>query len=256
MLIDTHAHLTDEVYEGAEALIASMKADGLEKIITVGYDLDSSKQGLDIAKKHKDIYCAVGVHPSNAQSLTHDVFDELLDLSREPKVVAIGEIGLDYHYDDTDREKQLRWLNRQLDVVEAAELPVCFHVRDSYEDMQKVFAARRSSMKAGGVMHCFSGSLETALYYISEGFYISFAGAVTFKNAKKFPDILRALPLDRILVETDAPYLSPHPHRGEVNYPARVSLTAAFIAGVLGLEPQEFAAQTTKNAYAAFPKLR
>lgn len=256
LLIDTHAHLTDACYGGADDLIAAMKTDGLDKIITVGYDLASSRAGLAIAAAHRDVYCAVGVHPSNAQALEADIFDALLSLTQAEKAVAVGEIGLDYHYDDTDRDKQLRWLNRQLDVVAACGLPVCFHVRDAYEDTQRALDARGADIRGGAVMHCFSGSKETALHYADRGYYISFAGAVTFKNANKFPEIIRALPLDRILVETDAPYLSPHPFRGETNYPKRVALTAQKIAEILGKDFEEIAALTRQNAYRAFPKMR
>ena len=255
MLIDTHAHLTDSRYDGAESIISSMRADGLEKIITVGYDVESSAECVKIAEEHKDVYCAVGVHPSDAQKLSSDPCERLLKLSRSPKCAAIGEIGLDYFYPDTDREKQLYWLDRQLEMAGESGLPVCFHVRDAYEDMLRAVKRNISNLKNGAVMHCFSGSLETALTYLDMGFYISFSGSVTFKSAKKFYDIIPALPLDRILVETDCPYLKPHPHRGELNYPRFVRFQAEKIAEIRDMDYAEVERITTENAYRAFPKL-
>ena len=138
MLIDTHAHLTDEVYGGAKEIISSMESDSLEKIITVAYDLESARSCVRLAEQNENIYCAVGVHPDNSQYLDADPREELYRLSRSPKCVAIGEIGLDYHYESTQKDKQIYWLNRQLELVEQASLPVCFHVRDAYEDFYGV----------------------------------------------------------------------------------------------------------------------
>ena len=256
MLIDTHAHLTDERYGGGQAIIDSMPEDGLEKIITVGYNLESSLRCLEIARRNKNVYCAVGVHPSDAQELTSDPCEQLLQLSKDDKCVAIGEIGLDYFYPETDREKQIYWLEKQLDVVLKSGLPICFHVRDAYEDMDKVLAKNADKLKNGVVMHCFSGSRETAQKYVGMGFYISFSGSVTFKNAKKFYDIVPVVPLDRILIETDCPYLTPHPHRGETNYPRFVRFQAEKIAEILGLSFDEVAAITTDNAYRIFTKMK
>ena len=255
MLIDTHAHLTDERYCGAKDIIDSMRADGLEKIITVSYDLDSSIKSLELAKANKDIYCAVGVHPDNAQSLTDDPCEKLLALSRDSKCVAIGEIGLDYFYDSTDKPKQAYWLDRQFELVEQADLPVIFHIRDAYEDMEKVLKQNLNKLKKGAVVHCYSGSLETALKYIDMGFHISFTGSITFKNAKKFPDIIKALPLERIMLETDCPYLAPTPHRGELNYPKFVKYQAERIAEILEMDASEVERITTENAYKFFEKM-
>lgn len=157
MLIDTHAHLTDSRYDGAESIISSMRADGLEKIITVGYDVESSAECVKIAEEHKDVYCAVGVHPSDAQKLSSDPCERLLKLSRSPKCAAIGEIGLDYFYPDTDREKQLYWLDRQLEMAGESGLPVCFHVRDAYEDMLRAVKRNISNIKNGAVCTAFPG---------------------------------------------------------------------------------------------------
>lgn len=256
MLIDTHAHLTDERYGGAEKIIADMPDDGLERIITVGFDLDSSKKCVEIAEHNEAVYCAVGVHPSDTQKLTADPCDELTALSKSPKCVAIGEIGLDYFYPDTDRKVQNYWLDRQFELVQNCGLPVCFHVRDAYEDMFAAVKRNYAKIKNGAVLHCFSGSLETALSYIDMGFYISFSGSITFKNAKKFYDIIPALPLERILIETDSPYLTPHPHRGETNYPKMVRYQAEKIAEIRDMDYAEVERITTDNAYGIFKKMK
>ena len=257
-LIDTHAHLCDEVYGGAEDVIANMGADGLSRIITVAYDLPSAEFNRELSAKHENIWFAAGVHPNNADE--NGVSDEecarLLELSKDGKCVAIGEIGLDYHYESTNKTNQKDALVKQLAVAESAELPVAFHIRDSYEDAYEIIKANRGKIKKSAVMHCFSGSLETAKQYLDMGFYISFSGSVTFKNAKKFPEIIKSIPLDRLLVETDAPYLTPHPFRGQTNYPKFVRLTAQKIAEILGKDEDEIARITTENAKRLFFKMK
>lgn len=256
MLIDTHAHLIDDVYDGAQDVIDSMASDGLEKIITVAYDLDSSRKCVDVSEKNANIYCAVGIHPDNSQYLEDDPRDELFTLSKSSKCVAIGEIGLDYHYESTDKVKQNYWLDKQFELVEQSGLPVCFHVRDAYEDFYDSVKRNLNKIRAGAVVHCFSGSKETALQYLDLGFYISFTGSITFKNARKFPDIIRALPMDRILIETDCPYLAPTPHRGELNYPRYVKYQAEKIAEIREMAVDEVIKATTDNAYRIFTKMR
>ncbi len=254
-LVDTHAHLTDPRLDVRE-IIASMDADGLDRIITVGYNMETSAGGLAIAKTDPRVFCCLGFHPSNAHEVKDGDYDKLLAFSKDEKVVAIGEIGLDYHYDDTDKPVQRAALLRQLDLVKAADLPAVFHLRDAEGDMNALIAENRGKLPRGGVMHCFSGSLETARFYADLGFYISFSGSVTFKNAKKFSEIVRGLPLDRILIETDCPYLAPEPFRGRLNYPKYVRYQAERIAEILGKTFEEVAALTAKNAYGCFEKLK
>ncbi len=254
MLIDSHAHLTDPHFD-AEKIIADMNADGLEKIITVGCDPVSSRECRDIAEAHENIYFSVGVHPDDSQRLTCDPCAELLELSKSPKCVAIGEIGLDYHYDSTEREVQKKWFERQLCFAEEADLPVIFHIRDAYEDAEKIIRGHIDRLKRGGVVHCFSGSRETAEIFLKMGLHISFTGSITFKNAKKFAEIIGAVPLDRILVETDCPYLTPEPHRGETNYPKYVRFVAEKIAEYKNLDFAEVARATRANTYRLFYKL-
>lgn len=256
MLIDTHAHLTDERYDDVEKnIIGQMAADGLDRIVSVGYNYASSMGSFELSQKHDNIYCALGFHPSNTGEVTADAYDEILKLSNNKKVVAIGEIGLDYHYDDTDKPTQKRELLAQLELVKAANLPVMFHLRDAYEDMLKIVKENMDKMPNGGVMHCFSGSLETAREYVKLGFYISFSGTITFKNAKSYPDIIKSIPRDKILIETDCPYLAPTPFRGQTNYPKYVRYQAERIAEILGLSYEEVEEFTGKNAMTLYPKL-
>lgn len=255
MLIDTHAHLTDPVYGGAEEIIADMESDGLERIIAVGYNEFTSAYSVAIAEAHEKVYAAVGVHPSDANKVGQGYLGALAELAERDKCVAIGEIGLDYHYEDTDKEAQKRVLTEQLELVREVKLPAAFHVRDAYGDFYDIIKAHRYCLGAGGVMHCFSGSKETALTYVDMGFYISFSGSITFKNSRA-GEIIAALPMDRILIETDCPYLAPTPHRGTTNYPKYVRCQAEKIAEVRGMDAEEVIAITSQNAYRAFPKLK
>lgn len=256
MLIDTHAHLTDERYGGAREIIDDMTADGLERIITVGYDMESSRECKRIAESNAAIYFDAGVHPSDSQRLSADPADELVALCADPKCVAVGEIGLDYHYDDTDRKTQIYWLERQLEVVDQTGLPACFHVRDAYEDFETVIRRNLGKLKGGAVLHCYSGSKETAEKFVDLGFYVSFSGSVTFSNAKKFYGIVPVVPRDKILIETDCPYLAPVPYRGKTNYPRYVRKQAEKIAEILDEDYAEIKRLTTDNAYRIFPKMQ
>lgn len=256
MLIDTHAHLTDERYGGAREIIDNMLADGLERIITVGYDMQSSRECRRIAEENERIYFDAGVHPSDSQRLTADPVEELVGLASHPKCVAIGEIGLDYHYDDTDRKTQIYWLERQLEAAEETGLPVCCHVRDAYEDFETVARRNLGKLSGGAVLHCYSGSKETAEKFVDLGFYVSFSGSVTFSNAKKFYDIVPVVPRDRILIETDCPYLAPVPYRGTTNYPRYVRKQAEKIAEILGEDYAAVERMTTENAYRIFGKMK
>lgn len=255
MLIDTHAHLTDPVYGGAKEIIAQMEQDGLERIVAVGYNEFTSAYSVRIAEQNEKIFAAVGVHPSEADKAGQGYLGTLAELAASDKCVAIGEIGLDYHYEDTDKRAQERVLCEQLELVRQLRLPAIFHVRDSYGDFYDIIRQNRACLRAGAIMHCFSGSKETALAYVDMGYYISFSGSITFKNSRA-AEIIAALPLDRILIETDCPYLAPTPHRGETNYPKYVRLQAEKIAQVRNMPVEEIVEITRNNAYAAFPKLK
>ena len=259
MLIDTHAHLTDERYRGAASVIADMERDNLARIIAVGYDMATSEGSRDLAERHDKIFFAAGIHPSEANALTTAEIDaacaRLKELAAHKKCVAIGEIGLDYHYEGTDPQKQRALLLAQLDVAQATGLPVAFHVRDAYGDFTDLIRTHLHKLPARGVMHCFSGSKELALAYADMGFYVSFSGSITFKNATKFPEILAALPRERVLIETDCPYLAPTPFRGQTNYPKYVAYQAQKIAEVWGCSVAEVEDLTLGNAFACFEKL-
>ncbi|MCL2675649.1 MAG: TatD family hydrolase, partial [Firmicutes bacterium] len=181
--------------------------------------------------------------------------DELLALSKHPKCVAIGEIGLDYHYDDADPQLQQYWFLRQLEVVEQSGLPTIIHLRDADGDMQKIVKVNRARFKAPAVLHCFSGSVESAAFYLSQGFYISFAGVITYQNARRYADIVRSIPKGRLLIETDCPYLTPEPFRGRLNVPAHIKFVAAKAAEYLSVTEDEVAEITRENAYRLFTKM-
>lgn len=255
MLIDTHAHLTDPKYHGAKEIIDGMTADGLERIICVGFNEFSSAYSVKLAEENEKIYAAVGVHPSDAPDAGQGYINALRELSYSDKCVAIGEIGLDYHYEDTDKDAQHRALCEQIELAVETKLPVAFHVRDAYGDFYEVMKNYADRLKGNGVMHCFSGSKETALIYAEMGFYISFSGSITFKNSRA-GEIITALPMEKILIETDCPYLAPTPHRGEINYPKYVRYQAEKIAEVRGMTVDEVIDITTENAYRAFPKMK
>lgn len=256
MLIDTHAHLTDERYGGAQDIIDNFAADGLERAVTVGYDLPSSRAGAALAAANAAVYFTAGFHPSETGKIEDGDYDELLRLAAHPKCVAIGEIGLDYFYDDTDKSTQIRRLNEQLDVVAQSGLPAVFHVRDAYGDFDKIIGQNLHKLKGGAVLHCFSGSKEFAADYVKKGFYVSFSGSITFKNAVRAPEIVPSIPRDRLLVETDCPYLTPVPFRGKLNYPAYVRYTAAKAAEFRGETLEYLAGYTTENAYRFYFKMR
>jgi TatD DNase family protein len=256
MLIDSHCHLTDELLrDKAEDIINGLASVGIDKVVTIGIDLASSKECVALAQKHPSVYATVGIFPSDACLLTTDPCEELLTISKDDNVVAIGEIGLDYHYDD-DKDKQKYWFDRQLSLVGKADLPVVFHIRDAYEDVWDIVRAHKTDLKRGGVLHCYSGSYEYARQFLDLGFYVSFSGTVTFKNAAKAPECAAKLPLERILVETDSPYLAPVPLRGTLNEPKNVAYTARKIAEIRNITFEQVARATSQNAYDLFFKMK
>lgn len=251
-MIDSHCHLTDERYNGAGDVIAALARDGLEAVVTVGYDTASSRAAAALAETDARVFAAAGIHPSE---FTHeDDFDGIMPLLTHPKVVAYGEIGLDYHWDEPDRELQKRKFIAQLELAMAAGLPIIVHSRDCDGDMLPLLKSFAPNIKNGLVMHCFSSSAEIAREYVKLGFYISFAGPVTYKNADK-GDAIRAVPDDLLLAETDCPYLTPMPHRGKLNYPAYVRYTLERLAVERGRSFDELEALTSRNARRLFHKM-
>jgi TatD DNase family protein len=248
MLIDTHAHLQDrKLYGDIDNVLQRAKEAGVEKIVCVGYDLSSSQEALQLAQKYKQIYAAVGVHPHDAQTLTPEVLEKLRILAKDPRVVAIGEIGLDYYRDLSPRDKQKEAFIQQIRMAHAIGKPIIIHDRDANQDVMEIIK-REKAGKNQGVMHCYSGSLPLALESIKEGFYISFAGPLTYKNARKAQEVAAKIPMDRLLVETDCPYLTPEPLRGKVNEPAHVRYVAEKMAQLRNQHLDELAYITGRNA--------
>lgn len=261
MWIDSHAHLNDEAFrDDYQQVTEEMEAQNIGAVIVPGFDLPSSERAVELASQKPNIWAAVGIHPHDAKGWNLKIAARLEELLRVPKVVALGEIGLDYHYNYSTREEQLAAFEAQLRMAGQYNKPVIIHNREAHQDTLEVLAQyvrRRQSVKNSGdsvwgVMHCFSGSLETAVQCIKFGLMISFAGAITFQNAAKLREVAEKLPLSRILVETDAPYLSPHPFRGRRNEPSRVILIGAKLAEIKGLPVDEVMKTTTANCRELF----
>ena len=243
-MIDSHCHLTDPYYGGGEDIIKNMAADGLEALVTVGYDARTSAECARLAA-NDGVYATVGLHPGEIKE--GDDLGGILPLLRLPKVVALGEIGLDYHWDDVPREVQKKYFEMQLEAACEYRKPVVIHSRDCDGDMLPILKNWAKRLPAGLVMHCFSSSAELAKEYVRLGFYISFAGPVTFKNAKR-GDAIRAVPDELLLAETDSPYLSPVPHRGEKNRPSNVRYVIEKLALERGTDFAAVERITTENA--------
>lgn len=252
MLFDTHVHLNDLKYEAdLEKVIENALAHDVTRMLVVGFDQRTNQRAIQLAQTHPFIYASVGWHPVDAIDLTEELFQELTEQARHPKVVAIGECGLDYYWDKSPKDIQRTVLDRQIQLAKEVQKPLIIHMRDSVAATLE--ALREEDAKAiGGVMHCYSGSLETAREFIKLGFKISLAGPVTFKNGRRPQEVAAAIPLEELLIETDAPYLSPEPYRGKRNEPANVSLVAQKIAQLKGLSYEEVGRKTTENALSLF----
>ncbi len=252
MLIDSHAHLDDKRFNrDRKKLIENFENDGLELVVNIGADLKSSIDSVKLAEEYENIYAAVGVHPHSAKELDDDMLEIIRSFASREKVVAIGEIGLDYYYDNSPRDVQKIWFKKQLDLAKEVDLPVVIHTRDaSQETFDILKEAQDGTLR--GVLHCYSGSLEMALEYIKMGFYISIAGPVTFKNSKESKKVAQGVPLERLLIETDSPYLTPEPNRGKRNEPAYVRYVAAEIAELRGISYEELIEATSRNTKELF----
>jgi len=257
MFIDVHAHLNDRrLAPQADAIVSNMEEDSLLAIINTGYDRPSSELGLALASKYPNVYTTLGIHPHDAKDAKAKDFDYFRENANNPKVVAIGEIGLDFYYDHSDRAVQKEVFVQQLELADALGLPVVFHLRDAFAEFEKIIAQNKCYLNNGGLLHCYSGSKEMAQVFSKKyDFYFSFGGAITFKNAKK-EDIINSIPRERLLLETDCPYMTPEPHRGKVNYPKYIVLVAQKLAIVLNLPIQEVARITENNAKTLFKRLR
>ena len=246
MLFDTHAHMDDHAFdEDREALLASLPGAGLGLVMNPGCSLESSRNAVALAEQYDYIYAAVGSHPDVADEVNDAVLEEYRKLCKlNPKVKAIGEIGLDYHYEDIPREIQLQAFRAQMALARELDLPVIVHEREAHEDGMAVV---REFPEVRGVFHCYSGSAEMARQLVDKGWYIGFTGVLTFKNARKSVEVASAIPLDRIVLETDCPYMSPVPFRGKRNDPGKLCYMAAKLAEIRGLPEDEIRAITMEN---------
>lgn len=255
---DTHAHYYDERFSeelngSVDELIDALCSETISCVVNVGTSPETSRLAIEQAKRHEKMYTAVGIHPSDTRFLS-DMKAELCEIEKmilDPasRAVAIGEIGLDYHYPDTDRERQMRYFLAQMEMAERLKMPVVIHEREAHGDIMEVI---RKFPRVSGILHSFSGSAEMARELVALGYYISFSGTLTFTNAKKPREVASQIPRDRILIETDCPYLAPHPRRGTLNHSGNLVYTNAALAGVLGISEEECAALTSENGRRAF----
>ena len=252
MLFDTHVHVNAEQFnEDLEDVIERAKDAGVVNMVVVGFDRPTIIRAMELIETYDFMYAAVGWHPVDAIDMTEDDLQWIEELSNHPKVVAIGEMGLDYHWDKSPKDVQMEVFRRQIRLAKKVGLPIIIHNREATADIVNILKEEEAS-RVGGIMHCFSGSAETALECINMNFYISLGGPVTFKNAKKPKEVAAAVPLDRLLIETDCPYLAPHPYRGKRNEPSYVKLVAEQIAEIKQLTIEEVSQATTENAKKLF----
>lgn len=254
MLTDTHAHIDGAAFEeDRETVIKRAQQAGITRIINVGFNRETIPTTLRLAESYDFIQAAVGFHPQDAIDMKADDLDWIEELCRHPKVLAIGEIGLDYYWDTSPKDVQHRVFREQIRLARKLGKPIVIHNRDAHQDILNILKEEKAA-DIGGVMHCFSGSWETARECLDMNFYISFGGPVTFKNAKQPKEVIARVPDDRLLLETDSPYLTPHPHRGKRNEPAYVRLVAETAAELRHVSLEEIARLTTENAEKIFKK--
>ena len=246
MLFDTHAHLNDSCFDGDRLeLLQTLPAQGIGFVMNAGCSLESSREGLEMAKAYDYLYCAVGSHPDSADEVCDAVLEEYRVLCKQnPKVKAIGEIGLDYHYEDIPRELQKKAFIAQLELARELDLPVIVHERDAHEDGMHII---RQFPTVKGVFHCYSGSAEMARQLTDLGWYIGFTGVLTFKNARKAVETAQTIPLEQIVIETDCPYMAPEPFRGKRNNPALVYRVAEKLAEIRNISVEEARRITFEN---------
>jgi len=252
MLFDTHVHLNAEQFEeDLTEVIKRAQEAGVANMIVVGFDRPTITKAMELVETYDFLYAAVGWHPVDAIDMTNADLEWIESLAAHPKVVAIGEMGLDYYWDKSPKEIQMEVFRKQIRLARRVKLPIIIHNREATADIITILREEEASL-VGGIMHCFSGSVETAKECLEMNFYISLGGPVTFKNAKKPKEVAAEVPLDRLLIETDCPYLAPHPFRGKRNEPAYVKLVAEQIADIKQVSVEEVARITTENAKKLF----
>ena len=258
MLIDTHAHLTDSKYkDNLDELISSLKDNNVEKVFTVAYNKASIIDCVNLIEKYENIYAIIGVHPEDFNDFNKETADLIRKFASHPKVIAIGEIGLDYHYDNTNKPEQQRVFIEQLVLAHELKLPVCIHNRDSIGDCLEILKAHKHLLTYGGVVHCFSESVESYREIKKLGLKIAFGGTLTFKNSVSAPSVCREADMEDILLETDCPYLTPHPYRGKyINEPKYTSLVAQKISELKGISYDSVVEITKQNALNLFKKAK
>ena len=248
MIFETHAHFEDERYnEDREKELEEVLSAGVTRLVNVGSSLSTSEQCIALAKQHDFIYAAVGIHPDHVAELTDSDIDTIKALCHEPKVVALGEIGLDYYYEDPERHIQQEWFAKQLEVAYEENMPIIVHSRDAAEDTMRLLKEHHGDFLAG-IIHCFGYSKEVAREFVKMGFYIGVGGVVTFKNARRLVEVVEDIDLEHIVLETDCPYMAPVPHRGKRNSSKYLPYIADKIAQIKGITVRQVYEQTMKNA--------
>ena len=255
-MIDSHLHLDDaKLADNAEEIINSFDSYGIEFVINNSCDLSTMINGVKLADKYDKVYATVGIHPHESKHFDQKFVAEMERLAKNPKVVAVGEIGLDYFYDLSDRQTQRDVFAQQIEIADKLQLPLTLHVRDAYGDAWDILRAQKKYLNNGVLWHCYSGSAEFARQMAKEGHYFAFGGAITFKNANK-ADVFEQVPFDRVLSETDSPYMSPEPLRGRVNTPLNVPIIVAKIASFYGKSVEATEAQIRENTLRLFTKIK
>lgn len=248
MFIDTHCHILCQYYDDIDKVILECKENNVNRIIVNGSDITSNREVLELVYKYDIVYGAIGFHPTELDDISEECFSFLEENINNCKIVAIGEIGLDYHYDNTDREKQIMVFKRQLDIASKYNKPIIVHSRDSIQDTYNIL--KEYNLK--GSIHCFSGSVEMAREFIKIGYMIGVGGIITYKNVKTIKEVVKDTDLSYILLETDSPYLTPSPYRGTLNSPKYIPIIASAIADIKGVSKTDVLRVTTSNAEAVF----
>ena len=252
MIFESHAHYDDDAFdEDRESLLGSLQQQGIEYVINVGASLASTARAISLAADYDFIYAAAGVHPSDTDELNEENFIWLKGQCKKDKVVAVGEIGLDYHYPDTNKPIQQKWFARQLWLANEVHLPVIIHSRDAAKDTLDIMKGE-APVEKGGVIHCYSYTKELARDFLNMGYYFGIGGVLTFKNAKKLREAVEYIPMDRLLIETDSPYLAPGPYRGKRNCSLYLPYVVDALAEIKGLTPEEVITITRENGLSLF----
>ncbi len=249
-MVDVHAHLTDQKFDDVEQVVFRAEENGVNKIICSAYNLLSSQQAVDLSKKYYQVFANVGVHPENVEEWNEETLKKLENLSKNSKIVAIGEVGLDYYWRQDTKEKQKQIFVEQINLANKLNLPIVVHSRDAMGDTIEILKNNQPNKES--LLHCYSGSVESAKILMDLGFSFSFGGVVTFSNAKTAVEVVKFLPIEKILLETDCPYLTPVPFRGKRNEPKNVVYVADMIARIKNMTIEEVAAKTTENAKRLF----